>query len=77
MPNQLIRKFHGEKAERYQGLLADADVVLSSTLYQAECVNVLWKYVRTGIVREEDAVLSIDRLFGPVDLLVDPEENDL
>ena len=66
---------HGEKAESYQGLLADADVVLSSTLYKAECVNVLWKYVRAGILREEDAVLSIDRLFGLVDLFIDPEEN--
>ena len=66
---------HGEKAERCQGLLADADVVLSSTLYKAECVNVLWKYVRAGILREEDAVLSIDRLFGLVDLFIDPEEN--
>ena len=66
---------HKEKAEHYRALLADADAVISSSLYKAECVNVLWKYVRAGLLKEEDAARSIDWLTDLVDEYTDPGEN--
>lgn len=67
--------FQKEKAARYAKLLSEADLVISSTLYKAECVNVLWKYIRAGLVEKDVAVQSIERLFDLVDLFVDPGEN--
>lgn len=67
--------FKKEKAKRYTELLSNADTVISSTLFKAECVNVLWKYVRAGQIEEEKALPSIDRLFDLVDVFVDPGEN--
>lgn len=67
--------FHKEKAERYTKLLSEADSVLSSSLYKSECINVLWKYVQAGLLKEEDAVRYIEQLFDLVDTFVDPDEN--
>lgn len=69
--------FKKEKAARYTELLSDADEVLSSSLYKAECVNVLWKYVRAGLMNEEEAAQSIGRLMDLVDTFVDPDENSV
>jgi predicted nucleic acid-binding protein len=67
--------FQKEKAKRYTELLKDADAVISSSLYKAECANVLWKYVRAGFLSEQQAAQTIDRLFDLVDIFIDPEEN--
>ena len=59
--------FNGAKSTIYRQTLEKADLVLAPVLFDSEVTNVLWKYIKMGIVDEDNAIKSMLLLFQLID----------
>jgi predicted nucleic acid-binding protein len=59
----------GPGAEAVLDALEVAGVVLAPDLYSVEVANALWKYVRIGDLRSDEAVERLERAIALVDLM--------
>jgi predicted nucleic acid-binding protein len=60
-----------EKAMHFRELLKSAKTVYSSDLYKVETANVLWKYVRIGLLTKDSAIEILQLALDLVDVYHD------
>ena len=66
--------FHGPKYTLFKSAFDKADKIIAPTLFDSEVTNVLWQYVRSGIIDEENAKKTLVCLFQMVDEYTDTSE---
>ncbi len=59
--------FNRPQANRYREILSSADKVLVPEIFVSEATNVMWQYMKAGIVDEENAKLSLAIMFQLAD----------
>jgi len=64
------------RAEQFHSFVESAEKVISSSLYKAEVANVVWKYVKAGLLSKDMASEKLDLAQGLVDEFVDCSENN-
>lgn len=64
------------RAQGYSEVLAKAEKVLSSDLYKVEVANVLWKYVRAGLLPAGEAGNKLRLALNLVDQFIDSQQNN-
>lgn len=65
----------GQHTFELGALLESSAVVIAPSFVQAEVANALWKYVKSGQLERDEAILLLERALSLVDDLV--EERDL
>jgi len=64
------------RSEEFTQIVGSADKVVSSELYKAEVANVIWKYVRAGLMPNEMASQKLEQAQDIVDEFIDISENN-
>ena len=67
--------FNSGTAAAYKEILASADQVIAPHFFIAEVTNVLWKYVRMGVIDENNAQKTLVLVLQYVDAYIDCGEN--
>jgi len=64
------------RAQQFLSLVESAEKVITSSLYRAEVANVIWKYVKAGLVPKNVASEKLELAQGLVDEFVDCSGNN-
>lgn len=67
--------FSSEVSAVYKELLASAEQVIAPHFFVVEVTNVLWKYVRAGMLDEQNAHLTLALVLQYVDAYIDCGDN--
>ena len=65
-----------ENSLTYRELVEQASKVITSDLYKAEVTNVLWKYVKAGLLPKEVALQRLQYCLDLVDEYIDIADNN-
>lgn len=68
--------FARERAGDFKAQVLTASKVITSDLYKAETANVIWKYVKAGLLKKEDAIVTLELCIDLIDDFVDISENN-
>jgi len=68
--------FGRERADAYKAQVLKARRVITSDLYKAETANVIWKYVKAGLLKKENAIVTLELCINLIDDFVDISENN-
>ena len=63
-------------SKQFQEEIEKSEKVLTSDLYKIEVANVIWKYVRSGVLEKENANMTLRMAVGLVDVFVDTSQNN-
>jgi len=64
------------RASQFNLFVESADKVITSNLYKAEIANVIWKYVKAGLIPKSSASEKLELAQGLIDEFVDCSENN-
>jgi len=63
-----------EKAAKFEKVLQDADLIITSDLYVSELTNTLWKYYTAKMRTKDECIKYIKQGLGLIDLFVTAKE---